>query len=336
MLFCINARIKLGSLMSDIDIYNFQNDLVRGGISSVLGDRYVKANNKYMKDYDSSKPSSYILYIDANKLYGGIMTSSLPTGNHKFEDPTLFDEKFILNYDFENTKKGYDFKVDLIYPKELFELHKNYPCCPQQLKISKKDLSSYQQDLLDNNKDILNGNCEKLILSLYDKKNYTISGAHLKLVLQLGLKLSKIHEVISYTQAPFMRDYVMDLTRKRTIAKQTNDKEADMRNKLMVNCVFGRTMLNKLKQKKISIITNREKFIRLNTTNMVKSINVFCENFVAIEEVKKEVVLDAPMYVGAAILEKSKIYMYNFYYNVIKKNMEIKQAYYILILIACF
>jgi hypothetical protein len=31
---------------------------------------HVKANNKYLSDYDKSKPSNYLMYWDANNLYG--------------------------------------------------------------------------------------------------------------------------------------------------------------------------------------------------------------------------------------------------------------------------
>ena len=51
--------------MSNIDMYLFIQKELRGGISYIT-ERYSKANNKYMKNYDPTKPSIYIPYLDMN------------------------------------------------------------------------------------------------------------------------------------------------------------------------------------------------------------------------------------------------------------------------------
>ena len=55
--------------ISDIDKYLFIEKGSRGGIS-YISKRYTKANNKYMSDYNSKKPSTFIAYLDKNNLYG--------------------------------------------------------------------------------------------------------------------------------------------------------------------------------------------------------------------------------------------------------------------------
>ena len=91
---------------------------IRGGICHSI-QRYSKANNKYMKNYDESKESSYIQYLDANNLYGWAMSQKLPVHDFKWiEDTSKINEEFIKNYD-ENNDKAYILQVDVKYPKEL-------------------------------------------------------------------------------------------------------------------------------------------------------------------------------------------------------------------------
>ena len=49
---------------------------IGGGICHAMH-RYAKASNKYMKNYDKNKESSYIQFLDANNLYGWAMFQKL-------------------------------------------------------------------------------------------------------------------------------------------------------------------------------------------------------------------------------------------------------------------
>ena len=69
--------IKLESII-DIDMTEFTNKGMHVGVSYITT-RYGKANNKYMKDYDEKAPSKYIMYLDANNLYGWALSQYLPT-----------------------------------------------------------------------------------------------------------------------------------------------------------------------------------------------------------------------------------------------------------------
>ena len=69
-------------LILDIYMHLFIEKEMRGGISYFVR-RYSKADNKYMKDYDSSKESIFIIYLNANNLYGSRMSKYLPYGGLK-------------------------------------------------------------------------------------------------------------------------------------------------------------------------------------------------------------------------------------------------------------
>ena len=99
--------------------------------------RICKANNKYMKNYDKNIKSSYLMHLDANNLYGWVMSQILPVNGFEWmKKLSKFGECFIKNYD-KNNDKGYILEVDVKYPKNLFNLHCHLPFLPERKKIKK-------------------------------------------------------------------------------------------------------------------------------------------------------------------------------------------------------
>ena len=109
---------------------------IRGGICQAIY-RYAKANNKYMKNYNKSIKSSYLKYLDEHNLYSWAMSQKPPVNHFKWaEDLLKVNESFIKNYD-ENIDEGYILEVNVEYPKELFNLHKDLRLLPKIEKINK-------------------------------------------------------------------------------------------------------------------------------------------------------------------------------------------------------
>ena len=107
----------------------------------------VEANNKYMKEqYDETKPSSYISYLDADHLYGLAMCKILPFKNFKWHYSKI-DEKKILKYGDEDDV-GYILEVDLEYPKDLHDLHNDYPLAPEIMSINEHMLADVRNEFI--------------------------------------------------------------------------------------------------------------------------------------------------------------------------------------------
>jgi hypothetical protein len=107
-------------------------------------------------------------------------------------------------------KIGYIIECDLDYPQNLHKLHSEYSLCPEKRKIKKSELSPYQKKLCDIKKlNIKRIASEKLVLTLYDKKNYTLHYRNLKLYLKLGMKLKKIHKVLSLNQSSWLKPCIL-------------------------------------------------------------------------------------------------------------------------------
>ena len=133
---------------------------IRGGMYHSIN-RYLKANNRYKKDYKKNKESSCLKYWDVNNLYGWTVSQTLPVNDFKWvEDISEFDESFIKSYNNESDE-GYFFKVDLQYPEKLHGPQNNLPILPKRMKIKK---------------------IEKLIANLHDKTEHDINLKNLKQV----------------------------------------------------------------------------------------------------------------------------------------------------------
>ena len=196
---------------------------IRGGICHSVY-RHAKANNKYMKDYNKNKESSYIIYGDYNSLYGDAMSKKLLVDGFEWvEDLSKTDEDFIKNYD-ENNDVGYFIEADVTYPKELHGLHSDLPFLPERTEANKT-------------------------------KNLRYNVGHinsLKQALNHGLGLKKVHRVIKFNQTAWLKKYIDMNDEYRKNAKNEFEKNFF---KLINNAVFGKTMDSLRKHRDIKLVT---------------------------------------------------------------------------------
>ena len=282
-------------LLTDNDMLVMIEKGIRGGMCNAVY-RYAKANNKYMKNFDKNIPSTYLQYSDTNNLYGWAMSEKLPVNDFKWietNDLSTFDENVTKIYD-KNSDTGYILEVDIEYPKELFNKHKDLPFLPERMKINK---------------------CSKLVCALYDKENYVVHISALKQALNHGLILKKVHRTFKFYQDAWLKPYIDMNTKLRMEAK--NDFEKDFF-KLMNNSVFGKTMENVRNHRDIKIVTTnkqRSKYVSEPNYHPTKRIS---KNLAITEMKKTKVKMNKPVYLGQAMLDISKTLTYEFWYDYIK------------------
>lgn len=265
---------------------------IRGGVSQ-CSNRYAQANNPYMEDYNPSKPTSYLMYLDANNLYGWAMSQSMPYANFKWiEDVDSIDVMKIS----DDSETGLILEVDLEYPQQLHDAHADYPLAPEQrIPPGSKE--------------------KKLLLTLFHKRNYVLHYRNLKQYLSLGIRLQKIHRAISFSQSKWLKSYIDLNTDMRTKAENDFEKEFF---KLMNNSVFGKTMENILNRVDIRLATKDQQVDKWMAQPNFKSRTIFTQQLAAVHMAKTRIMFNKAIYVGMSILDISKILMYNFHYNVMK------------------
>ena len=310
MLKMTNIQLEL---MTDIDMFQFIEKALRGGIS-YIANRYGKANNKYMSKYDENMPSKYIMYLDANNLYGWAMSQYLPTGGFKWLTEKQINKINLAQYN-EDSNKGLLIEVDLEYPKELHDLHNDYPLAAERVCVNKDMLSEYCKTIA-TKYNISTGLVSKLIPTLSNKEKYVLHYRNLQLYLDLGLKINKVHRVLEFNQSPWLKQYINFNTQKRTQAKNSFEKDFF---KLMNNSVFGKTMENIRKRVDVRLITDEKKLLKMVSKPTYVSSKIFNDNLVAVHKIKETLTLNRPAYVGMCILDLSKTLMYDFHYNYIKE-----------------
>ena len=287
--------IRLQTLQGKDMILLLENN-IRGGISSVMGDRYMKSD-------DNKK----ILYIDANNLYGHSMSQFLPYDETKFDNTVKLED--ILNNP-EDSDIGYFIEVDLKYPDNIKEKTKKFPFAPMNKKIIPDNFNDYMKEI----KPDTYIQSSKLICDQSDKKNYLIHYRMLKFYIRHGMVVDKIHNIISFRQSRWLEKYINFNTQKRNKAK--NDFEKDFY-KLLNNAFYGKTMENIRNRLKIKFIKKDDyrDIIRQQSKLTFNGIHKSYENCDSYTFKRNEVLMDKPIYLGFTVLELSKLLMYETYYD---------------------
>ena len=175
----------------------------------------------------------------------------------EFEWLKSVDELDVMSIN-KKSDVGHILEGDLECPKELHDLHNDYPLAPQKLTVTNDILSKYCKSIADKY-DIKVGDIKKLIPNLANKSKYVVHYRNVQLYLSLGMKLRKIHRVLQFKQSNWMKKYIEFNTKKKICA--TNDSEKRFF-KLMTNSVYGKTMENLRKRINVRFVNNKKGFLK--------------------------------------------------------------------------
>ena len=312
--FSFDSMLKLTKchleLPTDINIVQFIESGIRGGLSFI--------NTRHLK---AVKPNEKLFYIDANNLYGLAQTCKLPTGNLQFIPEKRYSHINWTTVDTEGNI-GYILEVDLLYPSNLHDLHSDFPLAPESLEVSYENLSPYSKQKY---KECYSGSTNfkdtKLLNTFHPRLNYVLHFKNLKLYLSLGMKLKKIHRVLSFTQKRFIKPFIDICTDARQRSKTAFEQN---QYKLVANSTYGKTIQNVRNYLNVKLHSNEKQILKATSNPTFKSFSILDEKLVQTNHFTPVILHDRPIFVGFTVLELSKHFMYDFYYNKLLKNAPCK------------
>ena len=283
-------------LLTNREHLKIVGNMIRGGLASVYDERYFKANNKYMENYNSALESTFGFMVDAYKLYGGIMkTDYIPVGDFLLVEVPL---EPVLNTP-TDSPIGYILEVDLTYPHNIRDLHRDFPLAPTKEIVPDEWLSTYQRELKFN-VNMPRSSVPKLLQTVTDKKRYTLHYRNTQLYVQLGLVVDRVHRVLQFSQENWMEPYIRLNTEKRQTARNKFEENLF---KLMNNSAYGKTCESKRRRMKLTLPQNADQVLQNVSRFTFKTFKIFGENLAAITHDTKRIYWDKPTIVGATILE---------------------------------
>ena len=311
----LKSDIEL-ELITDVEILDMFEKSKRGGLTFVSSKRWAKANNRAMgSNYNKDEESSYISYLDANNLYGWAMIQSIPYKNIKFDNDVTLPA--ILNTP-DDSEIGYMVEADLEFPEKFHNKYRMFPPAPESIIPKEEWMSDYQKSVMEKTHAKLN--CPKLIPHLFKHENYPIHYRNLKYLFELGVSIT-VKRVISFEQKPWMKNYIEDNNKLRTVAKKGKNKFLANLYKLFNNAVFGKSLEQIRNRRDIHLTTDRNNAIKHFSRLDFKSAN-FIDGLYLIESHKTQLVFDKPIYCGCSVLDLSKLHMMKFHFDVIHKNFD--------------
>ena len=308
-----HTKISL-ELLTDIDVHLFFENAIRGGISQACH-KFCKSNNPAASNYNPCEPISSLCLLDVNALYPHTMKSfPLPFADFKFlneEQIELFDVESVS----EDSSVGYFLEADLEIPHHLHDYFNDLPILPEKIKVDNSMLSEHTLAM---KKKLGYTKCKdtvKLACTLFNKVRYSIHYRNLQLCLKLGIRITKVHRILQFAQNMWLAPFIEKCSTERVKA---HDEFESTQIKFVQNSVFGKSLQSSRKYVHIKFATSKKLLLKYTSSPHFVSCHILNKNLVLVCSKRKSVVLNSPIYLGCAILELSKYYLFDLLYNKLK------------------
>ena len=324
---CFKRSGETIDLLQDIDMVRLFERGIRGGLTYV-NRHHVEARIPELGNNQDG--NVHLAYIDQNNLYGSSLCRPLPHSEFSWLDEDelkhFSNPQHILDLEDEGDY-GYLFEVDLDYPRELHATTADFPLAPGSGYVEEDMFSPFMKSYYTNlcrerNTKATFKPCRKLLLTHYDKEQYVCHFAILKFYLGMGMKLARVRSAIRFRQKRFVESYIVYNSERRAVARNAFEKDYY---KLKNNSFFGKTMEDVRKRIDYKLVTSEEKLDKLLSSPLFLDRDIFSESVVGVHMFKAKVVLDKPVFIGQAVLDYSKLEMYNLFYNTLRKCPLIRQ-----------
>ena len=229
-------------------------------------------------DYNQNMPTKTILYLDANSLYPTAMCEPLPIDEFSMvNNPESLDVMQVGDYD----KYGYILEIDGYMPREKHEQFNDYPLAPEKKIVTHDMLSPFQKQHFPPTKSV-----KKLVPHLDKLEKYVLHYRNLKLYIELGFKVTKIHRAVRFRQGAWLKSFMELCIEKRREAALIGDKARVAIIKFIMNAVFGKAMENVRTHMNIELLTSDKIFKKRIAKPNFKGSKRFHDDLVAVELIR--------------------------------------------------
>ncbi|CAI6374232.1 unnamed protein product [Macrosiphum euphorbiae] len=284
-------------LLTDFEKVLFTEAGTRGGLVQASR-RHARANNPATPGYNADEPSTSLIYLDANNLYGYAMCKYMPISDFTWYPGNPEVALAQLEWMGETDDVGRIYEVDISYPQHLHDAHNDMPFLPH---ASIPHGSSVR----------------KLMVTFLRKERYVVHYMNLKQAMAHGVVVEKTHRVLEFRQSPWLAPYINFNTELR---RQAANKFEEQFFKDLNNSVFGKSIENMRARFNLELVSCPARMRKLINRPTFKYCTTYNENLSAVTQHSKEVDFCKPIYIGFTVLELSKVLMYGFHYDVMKRH----------------